>query len=130
MVLNSSRLVLFRSNLGTAHLSPVYILSTVKLLPLILLTLLPNSTRSYRTLLIRSPPAWLTIIMGDSNAAILSSPAALFSANIKENRNAPLFEEFLSRSDFKPVNTLVKLSLRGRLLKDDSLVERVDPMEL
>ena len=54
------------------------------------------------------PLAWLTIIMGDFNAAILSSPAAPFSANIKKNKNAPLFEEFLSRSDFKPVNTLFR----------------------
>ena len=61
------------------------------------------------------PPAWLTIIMGDFNAAILPSPAAPFSANIKENRNAPLFEEFLSRSDFKPVNTLFR-KCRSKLI--------------
>ena len=53
---------------------------------------------------------WLTtiiIIMGDFNAPILPSPFAPYSANFKENRNTPLFEEFLSRADFKPVNTLL-----------------------
>ena len=48
----SSRIISVK--LGNSHLSPVYILYTVQLLPLILSTL-PNSTRSYRTLLIRSP---------------------------------------------------------------------------
>ena len=54
--------------------------------------------------------------MGDFNGAILlPSPAAPFSANIMENRNAPLFEEFLSRSDFKPVNTLFR-KCRSKLI--------------
>ena len=54
------------------------------------------------------PLSWLTIIMGDFNAPLLPSPSVPYSTNVKENRNTPLFEEFLSRTDFKPVNTLFR----------------------
>ena len=54
------------------------------------------------------PLSWLTIIMGDFNAPLLSSPSVPYSTNVKKNRNTPLFEEFLSRTDFKPVNTLFR----------------------
>ena len=46
--------------------------------------------------------------MGDFNATILPSETAPFSPNSKENRNSPLFEEFLSRVNLKPVNTLFR----------------------
>ena len=54
------------------------------------------------------PPAWLTVVMGDFNATILPSETAAFSPNIKENQNSPLFEEFLSRANLKPANTMFR----------------------
>ena len=45
--------------------------------------------------------------MGDFNVPILPSLFAPFSANVKENGNTRA-EEFLSRADFKPVNTLFR----------------------
>ena len=48
--------------------------------------------------------------MGDFiiNATILPSETASFSPNGKENRNSPLFEEFLSRANFRTVNTMFR----------------------
>ena len=62
------------------------------------------------------PLSWLTIIMGDFNAPLLSSPSVPYSTNVKMNRNTPLFEEFLSRTDFKPVNNILFRKHRSQLL--------------
>ena len=61
------------------------------------------------------PLSWLTIIMGDFNASVMSSASAPFSVNQKENRNTPPFEDFLLQSGFKAVNTLFQ-KRRARLL--------------